>query len=265
MNSTETPRNTGILDGRVALVTGAARGVGLGIAQELAQAGASVAVNDLYPARALDAIREIRLAGGSWAIPVPFDVTDQEAVRKGVQQIESDLGPVDILVNNAGIPPDVAGLVGPFKDSDPSFWHKFMDLNFYGSLYIIRTVLPGMVKRVWGRIIQISSLLGSQGVPIGLALYGGSKAGIEGVLRNIAIEEARSGVTVNSVALGLMENVAGGQDAAAKGPAWARDVPMGRAGTFREVGACVVWLCSEKAGWVTGQTIHLNGGQFSGR
>jgi NAD(P)-dependent dehydrogenase (short-subunit alcohol dehydrogenase family) len=259
-------RAVGVLDGKVAVVTGAGRSVGLGIAQELAEAGASVAVNDLHPDRAKEAVGEVRSAGGK-VIAAPFDVSKLDDVRAALAKIEKELGPVDIVVNNAGIPEE-AGALGRFKDSDPAIWHKWIDLNLFGSLYMIRTVLPGMVERGWGRIIQISSGSGSRGIPAGVSLYGAGKAGIEGALRHIAIEEAKSGVTFNSIALGLMANTAGNTQITAPGvaaPGTLAAVPMGRLGDPREIGACAVWLASDKAGFVTGQTIHVNGGTYQGR
>ena len=156
-------KSVGQLDGKIARVTGAGRSVGLGIAQELAEAGASVAVNDLHPQRAEAALKEIQPAGGR-VIAAPFDVTKLEAVQAGIARVERELGPIGILVNNAGIPEGI-GATGPFVESDPSQWHFNIDLNLYGSRYCIRTVLPGMAQRGWGRIIQISSGAGSRGVP----------------------------------------------------------------------------------------------------
>jgi len=252
----------GQLDGKIALVTGAGRSVGLGIAQELAEAGASVAVNDLHRERAEVAVGQINPAGGR-LIAAPFDVANLEAVRSGIAHVEAELGPIDILVNNAGIPEGI-GATGPFVESDPSQWHHNIDLNLYGSMYCIRTVLPGMAKRKWGRIIQISSGAGSRGVP-NVSIYSAAKAGIEALLRSVAIEMAQSGVTLNAIALGLMANTAERTGDSAYLQRIFSSIPMGRLGDPREIGACVVWLASEKAGYVTGQTIHVNGGSVHGR
>lgn len=253
-------------EGRVALVTGAGRSVGLGIAEALAGAGAAVAVNDLHDDRAEQAATRIRERGGR-ALAVPFDVSDLTAVRAAVARIESELGPVDVLVNNAGIV-DGGTRLGRFRDSDPALWHLWIDLNLYGSLNTIHTVLPGMVGRGRGRIIQISSGSGSRGIPSGVALYGAGKAGIEGALRHIAIEEAKTGVTVNAIALGLMANTADRQRVVNPGQ-YAQGtlaaVPLGRLGEPAEVGACVLWLASDLAAFVTGQTVHVNGGSVHGR
>jgi NAD(P)-dependent dehydrogenase (short-subunit alcohol dehydrogenase family) len=233
------------LEGRVALVTGSGRGVGLGIAKELAEAGAAIVVNDLHAERAEAGAAEVR-ALGARAAAVAFDITDLNAVRQGVDRAVAELGPVDILVNNAGLP-DSGFEMGSFRESDPSVWHLWIDLNMYGSLNMIWAVLGSMVDRKWGRI------------------YGGSKAGIEGALRHIAIEEARNGVSVNSIAPGLMENAAYRQDPNDTRPGTLGAVPMGKLCDPRWVGACAVWLCSEKGGFVTGQTIHVNGGTIHGR
>ncbi len=252
----------GQLDGKIALVTGAGRSVGLGIAQELAEAGASVAVNDLHEERAQAALTQIE-AHGRRLIAAPFDVANLDSVRAGISRVEQELGPIDILVNNAGIPEGV-GATGPFVESDPSQWHFNIDLNLYGSMYCIRTVLPGMAQRGWGRVIQISSGAGSRGVP-NVSIYSAAKAGIEGLLRSVAIEMARSGVTLNAIALGLMANTGERMGDSAYLQRIFSTIPMGRLGQPREIGACVVWLASEKAGYVTGQTIHINGGSVHGR
>src|ERR1700730_15649266 len=140
----------GVLDGRVAIVTGAGRSVGLGIAQELADAGASVAVNDRDKERAVAALKEIHIDARR-DVAAGFDVTNRVAVQQGIAAVERALGPIDILVNNAGIPAET-GALGRFKDSAPEIWHEWIDLNLYGSLYMIHAVLARMVERGWGRV-----------------------------------------------------------------------------------------------------------------
>jgi NAD(P)-dependent dehydrogenase (short-subunit alcohol dehydrogenase family) len=249
------------LKGRTALVTGAGRSVGLGVAKCLAEAGATVGVNDLHADRAEAAALQLRQAG-SPSIPVPFDVTDYEAVRAGVAAVTEQLGPIDILVNNAGV---VEGWQQQqFLDSTPQSWVPHIQLNLYGSMNCIHSVLPDMVERGWGRIVQISSGASSRGLPIGVSIYGAAKAGIEGLLRHIAVEVGAQGVTANALALGLMDNNAGRMD-----PNRTRRVlagaPISRFGRPEEVGAAAVWLASEEGGFVTGQVIHLNGGSIFGR
>jgi NAD(P)-dependent dehydrogenase (short-subunit alcohol dehydrogenase family) len=253
--------------GRIALITGSGRGVGLGIANSLVDAGVWVVINDIDAALAARAAADLCARGGR-AISAPFNVSDLDAVQRGVEKITRDLGPVDILINNAGGGVTVGATLGRFKDSDPANWRKWIELDLCGSLNVLRHVLPGMVERHWGRVVQISSGTGSRGHESGLSLYGAAKAGIEAALRHIAMEEAKSGVTFNSIALGIMANNAGVQSivggAVAKAGTLA-GVPLGRMGEPAEVGACVLWLTSELGGFVTGQTIHVNGGTFQGR
>ncbi len=244
------------LTGRVALVTGAGQGVGVGIARALAAQGAAVAVNDLDAARAAATVAQLVQSGGR-ATAAPFDVTDPDGVAAGVQAAADELGgPVDILVNNAGVPVGMA--LTQFRRLDPSDWRRYVDLNLYGSMHCMRAVVDGMCERGWGRIVQISSGAGHTGSRIGISLYGASKSGIEGFVRHLAHEVARDGVTVNTVALGLMTT--GGDDLDPALVAMARQVPVGRLGRPEDVGAAVVYLASDEAAWMTGQTIDLNGG-----
>lgn len=241
------------LSGRVALVTGAGQGVGAGIARALAACGAAVGVNDLVAERAERVAAEIASAGGRAAAQA-FDVCDAEAVRAGVARLTSALGPVDLLVNNAGVPEGM-GLT-QFRDMPPSGWARFVDLNLYGVLHCTRAVLDGMCERRFGRVVTISSGAGQVGLGIGVSLYAAGKGGAISFMRHLALEVARFGVTANTLALGLMANTAG----VASVEALARTVPVGRLGTPEDVGAAVVFLASRESGWLTGQTIGLNGG-----
>jgi 3-oxoacyl-[acyl-carrier protein] reductase len=241
------------LSGKVALVTGAGQNVGAGIARALAARGATVAVNDLHAERAEHVAKEIEAAGGR-ALAAPFDVTSLAVTQAGVGSVKERLGPVDVLVNNAGVP-DGMGLTR-FRDYDPAQWARMIDLNLYGVLHCTRAVADDMCARRWGRIITISSGAGQVGLPIGVSLYGAGKGGAIAFMRHIAIELARDGVTANTLSLGLMSN-AGGADGTRS---LAAAVPVGRLGTPDDVGAAVVYLASPEAGWITGQTIGLNGG-----
>lgn len=248
---------------RTALVTGAGRSVGQGIALQLAASGHRVAVNDLHDDRAAQTVELIRASGGT-AMTAAFDITDRGAVEAGLKGIIDTLGPVEILVNNAGIAEGFTA--GPFIESTPEQWRTQVNLNMFGSMNCVHLALPSMVERHWGRIIQISAGSASTGRNIGVSLYAGAKAGIEGTLRHVAHEVARDGITINSLALGLMENV--GENFADQSDAQRAlfaNVPLQRFGLPVEIGAAVVWLSSEHGGYVTGQTIHLNGGSYSGR
>lgn len=243
------------LTGKLALVTGAGQGVGAGIARQLAVQGAAVAVNDLHLDRATATVEAI-VGGGGKAAAFAFDVSDYAAVLDGVRQIESQLGSVDVLVNNAGVPAEMG--MTQFRETEPADWGPYVDINLYGVLNCCKAVINGMCERGFGRIITISSGAGTAGVPIGVSAYGAGKGGGLAFMRNLALEVARDGVTANSLALGLMNNVP-----AEVLPALAATVPVGRAGDPDDIGACCVYLASDEAGWMTGQTIQLNGGSVT--
>jgi NAD(P)-dependent dehydrogenase (short-subunit alcohol dehydrogenase family) len=248
--------------GRTALITGAAGYTGRGIAQVLAERGVAIVVNDIDSERAQAFAEELDV-GGARVVAAPFDVTDYDAVIAGVARAEAELAPIDILVNNVGMPgtPNKHVL---FEESDPAEWRPWIDINIYGSLNCLRAVLAGMCERGFGRVIQISSAMASRGLPNREALLGGSKAGIEGALRSVAMEVVDRGVTINSLALGLLENATTHADPEIVEATLAR-VPMGRFLEPREVGAAVAYLASDEAAFVTAQVHHLNGGSFHGR
>ncbi len=245
------------LTGHRALVTGAGQGQGVGIAHALARQGAIVAVNDLVAAKA-DATRDAILAAGGQAVTASFDVSDEQAVRSGIATAGEALGGhIDILVNNAGIPATMGAV--RFRDMTPERWRPYVDLNLYGALYCISSVIEPMVEAGWGRIVQISSGAGRTGLQIGVSLYGASKSGIEGFIRHLSQEVARTGVTANTLALGLMAAPDKTGDPTVTAGI-ARSIPLGRLGTPDDVGAAVVFLASPEMEWLTGQTINLNGG-----
>lgn len=245
------------LTGRVALVTGAGQNVGAGIARLLAGQGAAVAVNDLAADRAQVTVDAIEAAGGR-AVAAPFDVTDLDAVTAGVEAAAEALGPIDILVNNAGNG-GAAGLrLAPFRDMSPAEWEAPIRVNLYGVLHCAKAVIDGMCDRGWGRVITISSGAGTGGVKIGVSPYSAGKGGGLAFTRTLALEVAGTGVTCNTLALGLM----GVQDPTAT-EQLARRIPVGRAGTPEDIGAACVWLASDEASWVTAQTIEINGGSIT--
>jgi NAD(P)-dependent dehydrogenase (short-subunit alcohol dehydrogenase family) len=238
------------LAGKVALVTGAGQGVGAGIATTLAEHGAAVAVNDLDAGRATRTVEQIVAQGGR-AQAALADVGDRVAVDEMVEGVRGSLGPVDVLVHNAGIPASGFPLA-KFRELEPEAWEPFIRVNLYGMLHCARAVVDDMCRRGTGRIVFISSEAGRVGIGFGVSLYSSSKAGAVGFCRALSQEVAGDGVTVNCLSLGLMaspetEFLAGG-------------IPVGRAGTPADVAAAVLYLVSDEAAWVTGQTLPVNGG-----
>jgi len=243
------------LHGRVALVTGAGQGVGAEIARVLARQGAMVAVNDLVADRAEAVVEQIK-AGGGQAVATPFDVTDLPLVREGIARLLQ----VDILVNNAGNSGTTERmLVRQFVDMEPESWEGPIRVNLYGVLHCCSAVVGGMCERGWGRVITISSGAATAGVGIGVTPYSAGKGGGIAFTRSLALEVAPSGVTANTLAIGLMESPESPRVTARL----ARAIPVGRTGTPADVAGACVWLASEEAAWVTGQTIQINGGSVT--
>ncbi len=245
------------LNDKVALVTGAGQNVGAGIARALAAQGAAVAVNDVRPERAAETVAAIVDAGGR-AVVAGFDVTDYDEVVAGMADAVAALGPIDILVNNAGNGGAEGMKPTQFRESEPASWRGPIDVNLYGVMNCSRVVINPMCERGWGRIVTIASGAGVVGLNIGVSPYGGGKGGSIGFMRHLAVENARSGVTANTIALGLM-----GMPDPKVTAALARQIPVGRTGTPDDVGAAVVYLASPEAEWVTGQTVHVNGGSVT--
>ncbi len=242
----------GVLDGRVALVTGASRGIGRGVALALARAGADVAVN--YHSRLADAGavgRQIEEMGRR-AVTVGADVAEATQVSAMVERVLAHLGRIDILVNNAGI-----AARSSTRDLVEAEWDRVLAVNLKGAFLCAHAVIPGMVARRFGRIINISSIAGQTGGRIG-PHYAASKAGLLGLTKFMAQELAPYGITVNAAApSGVPSDLItqGGSD-----PQALANRPVGRAGTPDDVAAAVVFLASEAAGYITGQTLSVNGG-----
>jgi 3-oxoacyl-[acyl-carrier protein] reductase len=240
------------LDGKVALVSGAGRGMGLGIARALARQGATVVVNDFHLDRAEAAASQLREAGGR-ATALAADMTDRAAIFAMVERIQADLGGADIFVHNAGIPAQGWGYL-PFLESPPAQWDAWLQLNLHGLMHACQAVLPGMLDKGWGRIVAINSDAARTATGMGLCAYGAAKAAALGFIRNLSGEVGRKGVTVNALSLGTMNNWEGAE-------ALARKVTtVGRAGSPDDVGAAVLYLASQEAAWVNGQVLPVNGG-----
>ncbi len=240
------------LSGKLALVTGSGQGIGAGIARYLARQGARVLVNDFYEERATASAEAITKEGGE-ASALAFDVTDREAVVEKLGSLA-----IDIVVNNAGNAGAKMMEPAPFRDMPPERWNAAIDVNLFGVMNTTHAVLKGMCDRGFGRLITISSGAGVVGLPIGVAPYGAGKAGASSFMRHMAIENARLGVTANSIALGLMEMTEVHDEKLVA--SLSRTVPVGRLGNGDDLGPAVVWLASNEASFVTGQTIHVNGG-----
>jgi 2-hydroxycyclohexanecarboxyl-CoA dehydrogenase len=244
------------MEQRVALVTGGARGIGRAIATALAEDGRAVAVADLLADEARTTAGEL----GAEAIAVELDVTDSDSVAAAVERVRSELGPVEVLVNCAGWDE-----LRPFLDTDEQFWDRVIDINFKGALRTTKAVLPAMVDAGWGRIVNIASDAGRVGSSME-SVYSGAKGGLIAFTKTVAREVARSGVTANSVCPGptrtpLLEGMAGAGESGEKLVAGLeRAVPMRRLGEPGDVAAAVAFLASDRAGYITGQTLSVSGG-----
>lgn len=238
------------LTGKIALVTGASGGIGGAIARRLHGQGATVVLSGTR-AEALEA-----LAGelGERAVVMTCNLGDPAETEALVGRVEGEAGQIDILINNAGLTRD--GLALRMKDAD---WQQVLDVNLTAAFRLTRTALKGMMKRRWGRIIAITSIVGVTGNP-GQANYAASKAGLIGMTKSLAQEVATRGITLNCVAPGMIETA---MTAALNEQQRARiltAIPLQRLGNPDEIAAAVVYLASEEAAYVTGQTLHVNGG-----
>lgn len=238
------------LSGKGALVTGASGGIGGAIARALHGAGANVALSGTRR-EALDALAAEL---GERAAVAPCDLSDAEAVGGLIADAEAAVGRVDILVNNAGLTRDNLAL--RLKDED---WQTVLDVNLSAAFRLCRAAMRGMMKARWGRIVNITSIVGVTGNP-GQANYAAAKSGMIGMSKSLAAEVANRGITVNCVAPGFIETAMTEALGEAQHEKLLAAVPMGRLGTPEDVAACVVFLAGEEAAYVTGQTLHVNGG-----
>lgn len=240
------------LDGKVALVSGAGRGMGFGVAQMLAQQGATVIVNDFFADRA-EAGAEALRSEGFKAFGAVADMTDREAVFAMVKNLLAEHGSIDVFVHNAGIPAQGWGYT-PFLESPPSEWDAWLQLNLHGLMHACQAILPSMIERGWGRIIAVNSDAARTATGMGLCAYGAAKAAAIGFIRNLSGEVGRHGVTANALSLGTMNNWEGSEQIARK------TASVKRAGSPQDVGAAIVYLASSEAEWVNGQVLPVNGG-----
>ncbi len=255
------------ISGRVALVTGAGRGIGAEICKTLAAEGVLIAVNDLFQERADETAAEITASGGR-AIGVAADVTDLASITTALESVAKELGPVDILVNNAGIPAVSAAEAVPstggfFAASDRAQWDRTMGLITYGVLNCSRAVIEGMQERRWGRIVSIVSDAGRVGEPR-LVAYSMAKGGVIAFTKALAKEAGRQGVTVNCVSPATTVTDATRSWIESQGEQIMRGYPLARGlnrlGLPSDIANAVAFLASHRAEWITGQVLSVNGG-----
>jgi len=238
------------LTGRVALVTGATGGIGAAIAEALHRQGAAVALTGRREAE-LAALAE-RL--GERVLVAPADLADPAAPAALIERVEAGLGPLDILVNNAGFTRDMLAL--RMGDAD---WNAVLEVDLTAPFRLARAALRGMMKRRHGRIVSIASIVGVTG-NAGQANYAAAKAGLIGMSKSLAQEVATRGITVNVIAPGFVKSAMTDALPEAARTALLSRIPTQRMGEPADVAAAVAYLASTEAGWVTGQTIHVNGG-----
>jgi 3-oxoacyl-[acyl-carrier protein] reductase len=239
------------LTGKTALVTGASGGIGGAIAKALHAQGAAVVLSGTRA----EALEAVKAELGSRAFIAPANLSDSASVEALPKAAEEAAGaPIDILVNNAGITRD--NLFMRMKDEE---WDSVLAVNLTAAFRLSRAILRGMMKRRWGRIIQISSVVGATGNP-GQGNYAAAKAGLIGMTKSLAAEVASRGITVNAVAPGFIQTAMTDVLTDAQKEMISARIPAGRMGSPAEIAAAVVYLAAEEAAYVTGETLHVNGG-----
>jgi 2-hydroxycyclohexanecarboxyl-CoA dehydrogenase len=240
---------------RVAVVTGGASGIGLGVARRLVAGGQLVALFDCNPASLDTAAAEL-----PGALAVEVDVADQASVDAGFARVRSELGPVDILVTSAGIESFT-----PVRDITPERWDRIIAVNLTGTFTCAQAAIADMLASGWGRIVTVASSSAQSGAP-NMAHYAASKGGVIALTKALAVELARSGITVNTITPSLVDTpMARAAEAAGDFPGVdvvAPMVPLGRAGTPDDIAAACSFLCSDDGSYITGQVVGVNGGMY---
>ena len=241
------------LTGKIAVVTGGAQGIGQAIATTLAQEGADVVVADLDANRCEETVARVRQLGRK-AMAVSVNVGDWDQVKGMINHVQKDWERIDILVNNAGITRD--GLLLRMKEED---WQSVLQVNLTGTFFCVKAVLPTMSRQRSGRIVNIASIVGVIG-NIGQANYAASKAAVIGLTKTVAREYASRNITVNAVAPGFIDTAMTQDLSVETKEALLNQIPLKRLGQPSDIGDAVSFLCSEKAGYITGHVLHVNGG-----
>jgi 3-oxoacyl-[acyl-carrier protein] reductase len=248
--------------GRVALVTGAARGIGFQVARRLAEAGAHVVVVDVD--EGTEASAAGLAAAGLGVEAAVADVADEATVRGLVRGITERHGRLDILVNNAGISPKHGGKKALAEETSLAEWNAVLSVNLTAAFLLCRECVPIMRPRSWGRIVNMSSQAGRTRSQIAGSHYAASKAGLIGFSRTLASEVGGYGITVNCIAPGRIETPMAATAGAEVNRAYVSQIPVGRIGTPDDIAETVSFLASDGAGFITGATIDVNGGHFMG-
>ncbi|MBW8064857.1 MAG: 3-oxoacyl-[acyl-carrier-protein] reductase [Nitrospira sp.] len=243
------------LEGKVAIVTGAAQGIGRAIAETLARDGADIVVADLDPGRSQETVAAITKLGRR-AVNVKVNVAEWNDVKNMTDQVLKDWGKIDILVNNAGVTRD--GLLVRMKEED---WNLVLQVNLHGTFHCTKAVLQPMTKQRSGRIVNIASIVGAMG-NAGQANYAASKAAVIGFTKSVAREYASRMVTVNAVAPGFVDTAMTQGLSQEVRDTLLKQIPLGRLGQPGDVAEAVRFLASEEAGYITGQVLHVNGGML---
>lgn len=244
------------IEGKVAVVTGGSRGIGRAISIRLASMGALVYINYVSRSSAAEQTQQLITDAGGKAQIIGFDVSDANGVQAAFKQITSEAGGVDILINNAGITRD--GLMARMKEAD---WDAVIDTNLKGAFLCAKAASRTMMKNKWGRIVNISSVSGFAGNP-GQVNYSAAKAGMGGMTKAMAREYASRNITVNGVAPGYIETEMTELLETATQDQIKKDIPLGVFGQVEDVSGAVAYLVSEDGRYVTGQTLHVNGGMY---
>ena len=242
-------------ENKVALVTGAGRGIGKGVALHLASQGADIVILSRTQSHSDAAKAEVEKLGVN-CLAFQADVTDKDSVQSAVDSVVKDWGKIDFLVNNAGVTKD-----NLFLRMSEEEWTSVLDVNLTGTFNVTKAVIRGMMKKRFGRIVNIGSVIGATGNP-GQANYSTSKAGLVGFTKSLARELGSRNITCNTVAPGFIDTDMTREILEKSESAWLSQIPLGRIGSVQDIAGAVSFLVSDEANYITGTTLHVNGGML---